>query len=54
MGDIIGTFFMLIPILILAFAFRWIRQIRFNSEKQIEQNNEIIALLKASRGKASE
>ncbi len=49
MGDIIGTFFMLIPIFIVAFAFRWIRQIRLNSEKQIEQNNEIIALLKESR-----
>ncbi|WP_204249431.1 hypothetical protein [Planococcus versutus] len=49
MGDIIGTLFILIPIFIMAFAFRWIRQIRLNSEKQIEQNNEIIALLKESK-----
>ncbi|MGB6409531.1 MAG: hypothetical protein WBF39_18810 [Planococcus donghaensis] len=54
MGDIIGTFFILIPIFIVAFAFKWIRQIRLNSEKQIEQNNEIIALLKESRGNTSD
>lgn len=54
MGDIIGALFILTPIFIVALAFRWIRQIRLNSEKQIEQNNEIIVLLKDRRGKASE
>ncbi|WP_268951296.1 hypothetical protein [Planococcus soli] len=33
---------------IAAFALRWVRMIRLNSEKQIEQNQEMIALLKES------
>lgn len=48
MGDIIAIFAVLVPIFIGAFALRWVRMIRLNSEKQIEQNQEIIALLKES------
>lgn len=47
MGDIIASIFILVPIFIAAFALRWIRIMRLNSEKQIEQNEEIISLLKA-------
>lgn len=48
MGDIIAALAVLIPVFIAAIALRWVRMIRFNSEKQIEQNQEIIALLKES------
>ncbi|SOC41593.1 hypothetical protein [Ureibacillus acetophenoni] len=44
--SLIGTFFALIPILLIALVLRWIRILRVNSEIQIEQNKQIIALLK--------
>ncbi|WP_203340304.1 hypothetical protein [Planococcus beijingensis] len=47
MGDIIAAIFILVPAFIVAFALRWIRIMRINSEKQVEQNEEIISLLKA-------
>ncbi|MFY3791931.1 hypothetical protein ACOQFO_09595 [Ureibacillus sp. MALMAid1270] len=43
---IIGSLFTIIPILLVALLIRWVRIIRVNSEIQIEQNKEIIALLK--------
>ena len=43
---IIGSLFTIIPILLVALLLRWVRIIRVNSEIQIEQNKEIIALLK--------
>ncbi|CAM5222874.1 YvrJ-like protein OS=Ureibacillus acetophenoni OX=614649 GN=SAMN05877842_12134 PE=4 SV=1 [Ureibacillus acetophenoni] len=43
---IIGSLFTIIPILLVALIIRWVRIIRVNSEIQIEQNKEIIALLK--------
>lgn len=46
MGDAIATFALLIPLFIAAIALRWVRMIRLNSEKQIQQNEEIISLLK--------
>lgn len=46
MGNIIATLAILVPIFIAAMALRWVRIIRSNSERQIEQNEEIIALLK--------
>lgn len=48
MGDFIAAIFVLIPIFIAAFALRWVRIMRLNSEKQIQQNEEIIGLLKES------
>ena len=48
MGDFIAAFFILIPIFIAAIALRWVRILRLNSEKQIQQNEEIISLLKES------
>lgn len=48
MGDIIAVFALLVPVFIAAVALRWVRIIRSNSERQIEQNEEIIALLKKS------
>ena len=48
MGDFIATIFILIPIFIAAIALRWVRILRLNSEKQIQQNEEIISLLKES------
>jgi hypothetical protein len=38
-------FITFLPIIILAFAIRWIYQIKKNSEIQIEQNKQIILLL---------
>jgi len=40
---------------LIAFFFRWLRLLRINSEIQIEQNKEIIALLKdiAEKNKGS-
>ena len=48
MGDFIAAIFILIPIFIVAIALRWVRILRPNSEKQIQQNEEIISLLKES------
>ncbi|MDD1503910.1 hypothetical protein PVA17_14275 [Lysinibacillus sp. CNPSo 3705] len=42
----VGALFALIPILLVALVLRWVRIIRVNSEIQIEQNKEIISLLK--------
>jgi hypothetical protein len=38
--------FYLIPIVLVALVIRWIRLIKLNSEEQIQQNREIISLLK--------
>ena len=35
-----------LPIIIVAFLIRWIRFIKENSDLQVEQNKEIILLLK--------
>ena len=45
-GDIIGLLFALIPILLVALVLRWVRIIRINSDLQIEQNREMIAILR--------
>ncbi|WP_431026706.1 hypothetical protein [Lysinibacillus sp. LZ02] len=45
-GDTLATLFVLIPIILAAFVLRWIRIMKLNSETQIEQNKEIIRLLK--------
>lgn len=41
----IGSFFALIPILLIVFVFRWIRSMYLNSEEQLKQNEKIIRLL---------
>jgi ribosomal protein L30/L7E len=46
MGSLFGFLFSLLPLLILAFVLRWIRLVKINSEKQVEQNKEIIGLLR--------
>ncbi|MFJ3386114.1 MULTISPECIES: hypothetical protein [unclassified Lysinibacillus] len=46
MVGMVGALFALIPILLVALVLRWVRIIRVNSEIQIEQNKEIISLLK--------
>ena len=45
MSDLIPAILTFLPLLILAFVFRWVRQIKENSELQVEQNKQIIALL---------
>ena len=37
-------------IILVAFLIRWIRLIKVNSDVQVEQNKEIIALLKEKDG----
>lgn len=49
MGDIIAVLALLFPVLIMAMVVRWVRMIRVNSEKQIQQNKEIISLLKENK-----
>lgn len=51
MSDLIPAILTLLPLVILAFVFRWIRQIKDNSELQVEQNKQIIALLKTIENK---
>jgi ribosomal protein L30/L7E len=46
MGSLFGFLFSLLPLLILAFVLRWIRLLKINSERQVEQNEEIIGLLR--------
>lgn len=43
---ILAVLFTVIPILVVALLLRWVRIIRVNSEIQVEQNKEIITLLK--------
>ena len=38
-----------LPIIIVAFLIRWIRFIKENSDLQVEQNKEIISLLREIR-----
>lgn len=45
-GDILGTLFVFLPLILAALLLRWVRIIRVNSEIQIKQNKEIISLLK--------
>ncbi|MGG2094699.1 hypothetical protein AB1283_19210 [Bacillus sp. S13(2024)] len=45
LSSVIGFFFMIIPVVVLAFVFRWIRFLYVNSEEQIRQNQQIISLL---------
>ncbi|WP_291759564.1 hypothetical protein [Lysinibacillus sp. UBA5990] len=45
-GDMVGLLFPLTPILLVAKLFRWVQIIWVNIEIQIEQNKEIISLLK--------
>ncbi|MGI2328295.1 hypothetical protein [Planococcus sp. YIM B11945] len=47
MGDILAGGVVLFPFLLGALVLRWLRIIRINSEKQVEQNQEIITLLKS-------
>ncbi|MEI4801337.1 hypothetical protein ACIGHG_17225 [Bacillus sp. NPDC077411] len=44
-SSMIGFLFMILPALLLAFVFRWIRIMYINSEEQIKQNEQIISLL---------
>ena len=46
LGDIIGLLFALIPIVLVALVLRGVRIIRINSDLQIEQNKEMIAILR--------
>ncbi|WP_134704996.1 hypothetical protein [Ammoniphilus sp. YIM 78166] len=45
-GIIISLLSMLLPLVIVAFFIRWAWVIKINSDKQVEQNKEIIDLLK--------
>lgn len=42
----IGILINLIVVLVIALVIRWIRIIKINSEEQIQQNKELITLLK--------
>ncbi|SDG76697.1 hypothetical protein SAMN04487975_101426 [Planococcus glaciei] len=44
--DFFTVLFGFLPLLILAFIFRWVRQLKINSETQIKQSKEIISLLR--------
>lgn len=46
MGDFITGIFALLPLILIAFVFRWIRQIKNAMALQVRQNEEIISLLK--------
>lgn len=47
--EYIGVLFTLLPVIVVAFIIRWVRLIKVNSDIQIEQNKEIIALLKREK-----
>lgn len=47
--DFFTMLFGFLPILILTFILRWIRQLKINSETQIEQSKEIISLLQKNK-----
>lgn len=41
----IGILLYLLPIILLAFVIRWIREIKINSEEQVRQNLKLIEIL---------
>ena len=43
--SIIGLLISMLPLFLIILAFRWVRFIYKNSEKQVEQNEKIIELL---------
>ncbi|ADK07579.1 TPA: hypothetical protein QCU10_002692 [Bacillus anthracis] len=43
--SIIGFLISMLPLFLVILAFRWVRFIYQNSEKQVEQNEKIIELL---------
>lgn len=45
MNGIIPALVTLLPLFILAFVLRWVRQIKINSDIQVEQNKQIISIL---------
>ena len=49
--DFFTVLFSFLHLLILAFVFRWVRQLKANSETQIEQNKQIISLLQKTESK---
>jgi len=51
MSDLIPAMITILPLIVLAFVFRWVRQIKINSDFQVEQNNKIITLLENSNKK---
>lgn len=46
MVAMIGPLIVFIPILMVAFVLRWVSFIQINSEVQIEQNKEMISILR--------
>ncbi|WP_168927314.1 hypothetical protein [Halobacillus salinus] len=45
MDILMPTLLMFFPIIVVAFLIRWVRLIKINSDKQVEQNERIIELL---------
>jgi cytochrome c oxidase assembly factor CtaG len=46
LGNIFPLFLFLLPFALLAFIFYWVHILKVNSDKKIEQNEQIIKLLK--------
>jgi hypothetical protein len=51
MNGVIPAIFTLLPLLILAFVLRLVRQIKINSDIQVEQNKQIISILQKNEKK---
>ncbi|MDI7741071.1 hypothetical protein QMK38_03575 [Lysinibacillus fusiformis] len=51
MGDFVATILTVLPLIVLAIIIRWIRQIKINSDTQVEQNKQIIKLLQENKSK---
>ena len=47
--NVIGFFVSLIPLIVAVVLIMWIYRIKTNSDEQVEQNKEIISLLKEIR-----
>jgi hypothetical protein len=45
MNGVIPALITLLPLFILALVLRWVRQIKINSDIQVEQNKQIISIL---------
>jgi hypothetical protein len=44
--EFFGLLITMVPLVLLAFIFNWVHTLKINSYRQIQQNEEIISLLK--------
>ncbi|MFC0524491.1 hypothetical protein ACFFGV_13025 [Pontibacillus salicampi] len=47
--DVVGSILVLLPLILIAFVIRWVRIIKQNTDKQVQQNEIIIDYLRKNK-----